>query len=186
MKQESDDKIQERLRIVIDQEIPHQLLPEQRLGLAILRQAYVDYFRGDVHDRQTAAAYFAGSPLYLLTLRMFRKPDNWLPWGVVLRRTAEGELIMDEENEELTNLEALVRQLSGNQLKVVLTMGLMTLPAAAGSISKQCELNRATVINALKQLEMQGLVESHDNGHYVHWRLPADVDALLENIWRES
>ena len=66
---------------------------------------------------------------------------------------------MNAEHMDPLQLETLVRRLSGTQLKVVLTMGLLSLPATTRKISGNCGLGRATVLAALDQLARQGLVQ---------------------------
>ena len=48
----SDTALQARLQYLLDLDISPELLPEQRLLLAILRQSVVDYF-GDAPSRAT-------------------------------------------------------------------------------------------------------------------------------------
>ena len=61
---DSDQALQARLQYLLDLDISPELLPEQRLLLAILRQSVVDYFGDDPRQRLDAALYFAHSPLY--------------------------------------------------------------------------------------------------------------------------
>lgn len=161
-------------------DIPHRLEPEQRLCLAVLRQAVLDYFGDDPAQKQSAAEYFAESPMYQLTLRMFKLPTDLLPTGVDIGQSS-GDA--DGAPVDPLKLETLVHELSGTQLKVMLTMGLLQLPASAGSISKQCRLNRGTVLSALSQLAEQGLVMTVDTGLYTIWTVPAQARRFLDELW---
>ncbi len=179
-----EHEIEERrayLRHVMAQEIPIGLTPVERLCLAILRQAVADYFGDDLRQREDAAQYFAHSPLYQSTLRLFGLPPDMLPEGMQLIFSDTGEVVMPEKAS--LALETLVRQLSGTQLKVVMTMGLLSGPASAGRISRRCELHRGTVMAALSQLMEEGLVESLEEKNYIVWRLPDEVRHLLSDMW---
>ena len=91
---------------------------------------------------------------------------------------------MDDDYElDPLRLETFVRQLSGTQLKIVLTMGLLPLPAATRRISQNCGLTRSTVLIALEQLAGQGLVERRDEGTRAVWSLPAAVMGVLDEVW---
>jgi hypothetical protein len=185
MNEQSAD-LQERLQILIDLEIDHNLPPHQRLLLAVLRQAFIDYFAHDPDERESAADYFALSPLYPLTLSMLGFSEDVLPKGI---KAADIQQRRDQMNDvqepDGLRLETLVRQLSGSQLKVVLTMGLLSLPATAGKIAASCRMSRSTVIGALTQLEAQGLVDRQDRGAHQYWALPVVVIDLLDEIWGE-
>ncbi len=169
------------LRQIMDQGIAPGATPEQRLCLAILRQAVADYFGDDLRQREDAAQYFAHSPLYQWTLRLFGLPPDMLPEGMQLIFSDSGEVVMPEK--EKLALETLVRQLSGTQLKVVMTMGLFPGTASAGRISRRCELHRGTVMAALSQLMDEGLVEAYDEKNYIVWGLPDEVRLLLNDVW---
>lgn len=169
------------VRQMMDQEIAPGATPEKRLCLAILRQAVADYFSDDLRQREDAAQYFAHSPLYQWTLHLFGLPQDMLPEGMQLIFSDTGEVVLPEK--EKLALETLVRELSGAQLKVVLTMGLLATPASAGRISRRCELNRGTVMAALSQLMEQGLVEAYEEKNYMVWGLPDEVRRLLSDMW---
>mgnify|MGYP002682619633 CR=1 FL=1 len=59
-------------------------------------------------------------------------------------------------------LETLVRRLSGTQLKIVLTMGLLPQPVVTRRISLKCQISRSTTLVALEHLAQQGLVIRHE------------------------
>ncbi len=178
-----DKTFQAQLQQLIDMDIPMRLEPEQRLLLAVLRQAVLDYFGDQPAEKQSAADYFLASPLYKLTLQMFRLPADMLPIGVDLGRTADDTV---SEPLDPLKLETLVNELSGTQLKVMLTLGLLELPATAGKISKQCHLNRGTILKALAQLAEQGLVTTVDTGLYTIWSVPAQAQQFLDELWNAA
>ncbi len=180
MEHESEER-RAYLRRVMAQEIPTALTPVQRLCLAILRQAVADYFGNDLQQREDAAQYFAHSPLYQSTLRLFGLPPDMLPEGMELIFSDTGEVVMPEK--ATLALETLVRRLSGTQLKVMMTMGLLDGPASAGRISRHCQLHRGTVMAALSQLMEEGLVESLEEKNYMVWTLPDEVRRLLSDMW---
>lgn len=80
-------------------------------------------------------------------------------------------------------LEALVRRLSGTQLKIVLTMGLLPLPVATRKISLQCGLSRSTTLVALDQMADQGLIMRHQVSGRVVWSFPEEVRRLVAEVW---
>ena len=173
--------LQARLTYLLDLDISPRLLPEERLLLAILRQAVVDYFGDDPLEQLSAALYFARSPLYRMTLRQFGLPDHTLPEGI--DRSAFRRLVsMNAEQIDPLQLETLVRRLSGTQLKVVLTMGLLSLPATTRKISLKCGLGRATVMAALDQLARLGLVQRNNDASYAEWSLGDEVWRVLARV----
>lgn len=179
----SEKEQQQRLQHLIDMEVDHNLPPEHRLLLAVLRQAFLDYFGEEPVERQSAAEYFALSPLYRLTLNLLEMPDDMLPAGIEPAALQEALRMNDAHDLETLRMETLVRQLSGSQLKVVLTMGLLSLPASAGKIAAGCQISRTAVTPALLQLLEQGLVERHDRGTHQFWSLPPAVAELLNEVW---
>ena len=136
---DSDTALQARLQYLLDLDISPKLLPEQRLLLAILRQSVVDYFGDDPVQRLDAALYFAHSPLYQTTLHQFGLPETLLPEGVDLTGFRRKETMTTTCMITPLNLETLVRHLSGNQLKILLTMGLLPLPASTRRIGLACQ-----------------------------------------------
>ncbi len=177
---------QARLRYLLDLDISPDLLPEQRLLLAILRQAVVDYFGDDPEQQLSAALYFARAPLYRTTLRQFNLPEDTLPEGVDLTAFGPREQMNAEQPIDPLRLETLVRQLSGTQLKVIMTMGLLPLPATTRRISLKCVLGRATVLAALTQLAQQGLAMRHDDDAHPTWSLSDEVRQLLAEVWGDG
>lgn len=171
------------IQFLLDLDIPGELSPDRRLLLAILRQSIIDYFGDDPSEQMSAALYFARSPVYRATLQLFNLPDDLLPLGVDLSAyRKEGRLNNNYEPDPL-KLETLVRRLSGTQLKVVLTMGLLPLPAVTRKISLKSGLTRSTVLVALDQLSTQGLVMRDEQGAHVAWSLPEAVRKMLEDVW---
>ena len=177
-----DSELQARMQYLLDLDISGGLPPEQRLLLGILRQSVIDYFGDDPLERLSAALYFARSPVYQLTLQLFSLPATLLPVGIDLSALARKEQMNDTVDPDPLRLETLVRRLSGTQLKIVLTMGLLPLPVATRKISLNCGLTRATVLSALEQLTVQGLVERHDNDR-AKWSLPEPVRRVLDAVW---
>jgi hypothetical protein len=177
----SEKALQARLQYLLDLDISTALPPDYRLLLAVLRQAVVDYFGDDPIEQLDAALYFAHSSVYRQTLQLFNLPDDLLPMGIDLCDFRRGERMNDYRLDPL-RLETLVRDLSGTQLKIVLTMGLVTLPATTRTIGLKCGLTRSTVIAALDQLAIQGLVERDGELRPV-WSLPAAVRAVVDEVW---
>lgn len=182
-----DNELQARLQYLLDLDISGGIPPEQRLLLGILRQSVIDYFGDDPLERLSASLYFARSPVYQLTLQLFSLPATLLPIGIDLSALEKKEPMSDDIDPDPLRLETLVRRLSGTQLKVVLTMGLLPLPAATRKISLNCGLTRATVLTALEQLAAQGLVERRDDATNklspTKWALPEPVRRVLADVW---
>jgi hypothetical protein len=177
--------LQARLQTLLDHDVPGGLMPEEQLCLAVLRQAVIDYFGEDPIERYSAWEYFAHSPLYALTLRLFRLPPDLLPPGVNIDKGFRRSPMTTLKDSKDVDLEQLVISLSGSQLKVMLTMGNMLplLPTSAGVIAQACNLNRGTVMAALEQMRMQNLVASESDGNTVVWLLPPHVRKLLQAVW---
>lgn len=179
----NDGKIGVWIHYLLDLDIPNNLPPIYRLLLAILRQSVVDYFGDDPQQRLDAAIYFARSSVYKTTLQLFNLPDDLLPLGVDLRAYRKEERLNDDYELDPLRLETLVSQLSGTQLKIVLTMGLLSLPAVTRKISLKCGLTRSTVLIALDQLATQGLVVREEQDGRAAWTLPAPVQRVIREVW---
>lgn len=179
----SDHARRARLQYLLDLDISPDLTPEQRLLLAILRQSVVDYFGDDPLEKLSAALYFARSPLYRTTLQQFHLPEDTLPEGIDLSAFRRKERMNSDHDNDPLRLETLVRQLSGTQLKVILTMGLLPLPATTRKIGLNCGLGRATVRAALEQLAWKGLVTRHDDSSRPEWSLGQEVRRVLAEVW---
>ncbi len=182
----SERALQARLAYLLDLDISPSLPPEQRLLLAVLRQAVVDYFGDDPLERLSAGLYFARSPLYRMTLHQFGLPDHALPEGIDLSAFRRNDQMNADHALDPLRLETLVRQLSGTQLKVVLTMGLLSLPATTRKISLNCGMGRATVMAALDQLSRQGLVQRNDDAPHAEWSLSDEVRRVLAEVWGDG
>lgn len=180
---EDDPALQTRMQYLLDLDISTELPPDQRLLLAVLRQSVVDYFGDDPLERLSAGIYFARSPVYRTTLQLFNLPDDLLPTGVDLSAFRKKENLNQAYEPNPLRLESLVRQLSGTQLKIVLTMGLVALPAPTRTISLNCGMSRSTVLVALDSMAAQGLVLRHDDDIRPRWSLPATVRAVLDEVW---
>jgi len=180
---DEDDPIEIRIQRLIDLDIPADLTPQQRLLLAILRQSVIDFFGDDPLEQESAARYFARSPLYLATLQFFNLPGDLLPRGIEPGAHQQEERLDDENKLNALRLETLVRQLSGTQLKIVLTMGLLPLPVVTRKIALKCGLTRSTVLVALNQLTLQGLVVRAEQNGYAAWTLPEGMREMLDEIW---
>lgn len=174
---------QARLAYLLDLDLPVNLPPDQRLLLAVLRQAVVDYFGDDPLERLSAGLYFARSPVYRTTLQLFNLPEDALPLGVDLRAFRKEERMDDDFKPGALSLATLVRRLTGTQLKIVLTMGLLPLPATTRQISLHGGLTRSTVLSAMEQLVRQELVHKHHDGLRPTWSLPAGVQRVLAEVW---
>ncbi|MCL4805022.1 MAG: hypothetical protein KJ046_12045 [Anaerolineae bacterium] len=179
---ENDDERNRRLEYLMDLELPQALSADQRLLLAILRQAVIDYFGDDPIEQLDAALYFADSRVYQATLQLFGLPDDLLPHGVDLTNFRRKKMNNQSKPDGL-QLEALVRRLSGTQLKIVLTMGLLPLPVATRKISLQCGLSRSTTLVALDQMADQGLIMRHQVSGRVVWSFPEEVRRLVAEVW---
>lgn len=180
---DSDEALQARLQYLLDLDISAELPPEQRLLLAVLRQSVVDYFDDDPVQRLDAALYFAHSPMYQMTLYQFGLPETLLPEGVDLTGFRRREKMAAAREMDPLRLETLVQELSGNQLKVVLTMSRLPLPATTRRIGLTCQLSRSAAKAALEQLVAQGLVTLRDDGPRAMWSLGEEVRRLLAEIW---
>jgi len=175
--------LQARIGYLLDLDLPVNLPPEQRLLLAVLRQAVVDYFGDDPLERLSAGLYFARSPVYRTTLQLFNLPEDMLPLGVDLSAFRKEEKMDDNFMPGALSLATLVRRLTGTQLKIVLTMGLLPLPATTRQISLHGGLSRSTVLIAMEQLVRQELVRRHDDGLRPTWSLPDGVQRVLDEVW---
>lgn len=180
---DGDQALQARMQYLLDLDISVELSPEQRLLLAILRQSVVDYFGDDPLQQFDAALYFAHSPLYRATLCQFGLPETLLPEGVDLTGFRRREKIVAAPEMAPLRLEMLVRQLSGNQLKVIMTMGLLPLPTTTRRIGLSCQMSRSAVKAALEQLTARGFVTCHDEGPRAEWSLGEVVGRLLVEVW---
>ena len=179
----SDEALQARLRYLIDLDISPELTPEQRLLLAVLRQAVVDYFGDDPLERLNAALYFTRSPIYQVTLHLFNLPATLLPEGVDLTAFRRREQMAEANEPDALRLETLVHQLSGTQLKVILSMGLLPLPATTRAIALNGGLVRQTTRAALEQLATKGLVRCYDDGQRPTWSISDEVRRVLAEVW---
>jgi hypothetical protein len=184
---DSDDGLagmgsEQRMAYLQALDIPAELPPDAMLLLAVLRQAVVDYFGDDPVQQLDAALYFALSPDYKETLRLFNLSEGLLPLGVDLSEFRRKKRMNDDYQYDRLHLETLVRQLSGTQLKIVLTMGMMELPATTRTISLRCGLARATALGALEQMDTQGLVR-REGEMRPQWSLPRPVKRLMDEIW---
>lgn len=183
---ESDDERDHRLEYLMNLELPSALSADQRLLLAILRQAVLDYFGDDPTEQLDAALYFADSQIYQTTLQHFDLPDDLLPHGVDLTNFRRKKRMNNQHKPDRLQLETLVRRLSGTQLKIVMTMGLLPLPVATRKISLQCGVSRSTALVALDQMTDQGLIVCHRINGRVAWSFSEDVRQLIEDIWGAS
>lgn len=178
-----DDERGRWLEYLVGLELPPALSADQRLLLAILRQSVIDYFGDDPTEQLDAALYFADSWVYRLTLQLFNLPDDLLPCGVDLTDFRRKETMDNDFEPDPLHLEALVRRLSGMQLKIVMTMGLLPLPVATRRISNQCGISRSTALAALVQMADQGLVVRQLVDGHAAWSFSDDVRRLIDEIW---
>lgn len=173
------------LHYLLDLDISPALPPSHRLLLGILRQAVCDYFGDDPTEQLDAALYFNDSPIYRATLQAFDLPDDSLPRGVDLTGFRRKDKMNKSHELDPLQLETLVRELTGNQLKIVLTMGLLELPAVTRKISLRSQLTRSTVLVALENLATQGLVVRQEIDGRAAWSFPAAVRDVILDVWRE-
>lgn len=173
------------LQYLLDLDISPALPPSHRLLLGILRQAVVDYFGDDPVHQFSAALYFTNHPLYQATLEAFDLSKDLVPLGVDLTDFRRKQKMNEYEQLDPMQLETLVRELTGNQLKIVLTMGLLDLPVVARIISIRCKLTRSTVRVAMDHLETQGLVVRQDIDGHAAWSFPANVRDIVDEVWRD-
>lgn len=171
------------LQHLMDIELPSTLPPHHRLLLAILKQSVLDYFGDDPVEALDAQWYFAESPVYRTTLQIFNLPDDLLPRGVDVRGFRRKTRMDANQETDPLKLETLVRQLSGTQLKIVLTMGLLPLPAVTKKISLQCGVSRSTALVALDQMTLQGLVVREEVDGRAVWSFPDHVGAIVKEVW---
>lgn len=178
--EEGDDR--EWIQTLLDMEIPVTLSPDQRLLLAILRQSVLDYFGDDPTMRIDAGLYFARSWVYRLTLQLFNLPDDLLPRGVDLTDFRRKEKMNEDYKQDPLHLETLIHRLSGNQLKIILSMGMLSLPAVTRQISLKSGVARSTALAALLQMNDLGLVEQHQIDGRSAWSLPDAVRRLVNSV----
>ena len=183
---DSDKALRARLHYLLDLDISAKLPPVQRLLLAVLRQSVVDYFGDDPLQQLDATLYFAHSPLYRATLHQFGLPETLLPDGVELSGFRRQEKMEIAHEFVPLQLETLVRRLSGPQLKVILTMGLLPLPTTTRRIGLFCQLSRSAAKAALEQLATHGLVEVDDQGARALWSVGDEMQQLLAEVWGRS
>ncbi|MBP6016094.1 MAG: hypothetical protein KA586_05185 [Candidatus Promineofilum sp.] len=172
-----------RVQSLIDLELSSSLPPYDRLLLAILRQTIIDYFDDDPTEQLSASLYFAQSPFYRAVLQRFNLPEDILPIGVDLTDFRRKEKMNRDCEPEPLILETLVRRLSGTQLKIVLTMGLLPQPVVTRRISLKCEVSRSTTLGALQHLAQQGLVIRHEIDGRAAWSLPDSVRRVVDVVW---
>lgn len=172
------------IQTLLDMEISTALSPDQRLLLAILRQSVLDYFGDDPAMRIDAGLYFARSWVYRLTLQLFNLPDDLLPRGVDLTDFRRKEKMNENYEPDPMKLETLVHRLSGNQIKIILAMGLLSLPAMTRQISLKSGVARSTALAALIQMNDLGLVVQHQIDGRAAWSLPEAVRTLVDKMCR--
>ncbi len=175
-----------RAQSLIDLELSSGLAPYDRLLLAILRQAIIDYFDDDPTEQLSASLYFAQSPFYGAVLQRFNLPEDTLPIGVDLTDFRRKEKMNNNCEPEPLVLETLVRRLSGTQLKIVLTMGLLPQPVVTRRISLKCQISRSTTLVALEHLAQQGLVIRHEIDGRAAWAFPAVVARIIQSVWADQ
>lgn len=186
-KSDQNDGLAQRLQMLRDMEIHHNFLPEQRLLLAVLRQAYLDYYGDDPTEAQSAAEYFAHSPIYRLTLQACGLPEDVLPEGFEpeqLERHLSARI--DPTDPEIVRLDVLVDRLPDKQIKIVLQMGRLSLPATAGKIAIGCQISRTAAAAALEQLYRQQLVQRHEIGTHHYWSLPSSIESMLKWHYKQD
>lgn len=180
----ADDSEREKwLQHLMDIELPTSLPPHHRLLLAVLKQSVLDYFGDDPVEALDAQWYFAESSVYRTTLQLFNLPDDLLPHGVDVSGFRRKTRMNANKETDPLKLETLVRQLSGTQLKIVLTMGLLSLPAVTKKISLQCGVSRSTALVALDQMTLQGLVVREEMDGRAVWSFADEVRRLVAEVW---
>jgi hypothetical protein len=147
--------------------------PIERLLLAILQQAVLDYFTGSERLQRDALRYFQDSVLYRLTLQLFNLPPDSLPQGVELddipsrlvvppvTTEAEAEATIEELhlNGQTVSLLPLMQMLKGNRLHIFLTIHLLEQPAGINDIVDMSGLSEDTVRRQMVELQEMGLLK---------------------------
>lgn len=182
---EDDQDRHERLEHLLELGIDPSLPPEMRLLMAVLVRATLDYFDADPVEQRSAAEYFLGSWLYRVTLEVFGLPPDYLPEEITIAGLVERSYQLKEMglDPELLRMKTLAAELTGTQLKVILTMGTLTLPATVAKIAAGCQLSRSATIAALLQLQEQGLAVCQVRGQRQYWLLPPEMAEKLTVVY---
>lgn len=167
----------ENLTAIRELEPSRNLQPVERLVLAVLQQAVLDYYSNDENQQRDALRYFRESVLYKLTLQLFDLPADTLPLGVELdqipqrpeqARTAAAELAPETEelllNDETVPLLTLMKFLKGNRLHVFLTIYLLGQPVSIADVVAISGISEDTVRRQIGELQDLGLLERYENG----------------------
>jgi len=148
--------------------------PVERLLLAVLQQAVLDYFTGHEKEQRDALRYFRESVLYRLTLQLFDLPPDTLPQGVQLDaiperplrgRSATADVMPEATLEDLDlngqniSLLSLMQLLKGNRLHVFLTIHLLDQPVSITDIVVISGISEDTVRRQMVELQEMGLLE---------------------------
>jgi hypothetical protein len=153
--------------------------PVERLLLAVLQQAVLDYFTGNEPLQRDALRYFRESVLYRLTLQIFDLPRDTLPRGVLLDEIPERPLrvrsaarhvapkskaisldMMEEIqlNRETISLLTLMQTLKGNRLHIFLTVHLLAQPVSIADVVDISGISEDTVRRQMMELQAMGLL----------------------------
>lgn len=167
----------ETLTAIRELEPSRNLQPVERLVLAVLQQAVLDYHSNDEVQQRDALRYFRESVLYKLTLQLFDLPRDTLPLGVDLdgipqrpeqARTAAAELAPETEelllNDQTIPLLTLMKFLKGNRLHVFLTIYLLGQPVSIADVAVISGISEDTVRRQIGELQDIGLLVDYEKG----------------------
>lgn len=183
----------ENLTAIRELEPSRNLQPVERLVLAVLQQAVLDYFTADEQQQRDALRYFRESVLYKLTLQLFDLPRDTLPLGVDLdeipqsperARTAAAELAPETEelllNDQSVPLLTLMRLLRGNRLHVFLAIYLLGRPVSIADVVDISGISEDTVRRQISELQDLGLLERQETGEaYRSWVIAQEAAGII-------
>lgn len=164
----------ETLDAIRDLEPSRNAQPVDRLLLAVLQQAVLDYFTGSEKQQRDALRYFRESVLYRLTLQLFDLPPDALPQGVQLDsipertrsdRSAATDTMLEATLEDLDlnghtiSLFNLMQLLKGNRLHVFLTIHLLEQPVSITDVVLVSGISEDTVRRQMGELQEMGLLD---------------------------
>jgi hypothetical protein len=155
--------------------------PLERLLLAVLQQAVLDYFSGNKQQQRDALRYFQHSVLYRLTLQFFDLPPDALPQGVqpdtipgrpirvpaavapvVPEATGQSMNMLEDLhlNGKTISLLTLMQLLKGNRLHVFLTVHFLHQPVTTADVATVSGISEDTVRRQMIELQQMGLLEA--------------------------
>jgi hypothetical protein len=181
--------------------------PVERLLVAILQQAVLDYFGGNQKQKRDALRYFQESALYHLALKLFDLPPDALPQGVqpdtvparpvrkppALAQAAPvpGHIALELHQELHLNgkpisLLTLTQVLRGNRLHIFLTTLILDQPASIADVASISGVSEDTVGRQMTELQQMGLltlVESADT--FRSWVISENAAEIVSQLSRQ-